>query len=308
MTGPRHPNHRPAATLPVELRRTTVPAAVRAWVTQVTGRPVVRAERLPGASSTAVHRLRFADGESLAIRRYVWPGFLEDEPIAPQRELDALRFASAHDLPVPHVIAADITGSEIGDGVPTILMTFLRGRAVASPDPLRLAETAARIHAVDPSDFEHLYFPWYADEALRPPSNARRPRLWELALDIRANDMPPYRPAFIHRDFHSGNVLWNRTVCAGVVDWASACRGPVGCDIATCYGNLIDWASDEAADDFVAAYERVTGESHHPYWEIASVIELPPSPWAPQRIADSERRLGRALAALGVTGARLTGR
>lgn len=151
MSAPRHPNQRPMATLPVELRRTTVPAAAKAWIKRSTGQSVVRAERLPGASSTAVHRLVFPDRHSLVLRRYVWPGFLDDEPIAPQRELDALSFGSGHDLSVPHVVAADITGNDIGDGVPAILMTFLRGRALASPDPVRLAETAATVHAVDPS-------------------------------------------------------------------------------------------------------------------------------------------------------------
>jgi hypothetical protein len=156
MSAPRHPNHRPADWLPVELRRTSVPAAARAWITRTTGHSVVRTERLPAASSTAVHRLRFPDGHSLVLRHYVWPGFLDDEPITPQRERDALGFASGHNLPVPHVVAADITGCDIGDSISTILMTFLRGRALASPDPIRLAETAATVHAVDPSRFAHL--------------------------------------------------------------------------------------------------------------------------------------------------------
>ena len=34
---------------------------------------------------------------------------------------------------------------------------------MASPDPIRLAETAANIHAIDPSSFAHQYFPWFAD-------------------------------------------------------------------------------------------------------------------------------------------------
>lgn len=301
MSAPRHPNHRPLATLPVELRRTTVPAAARAWIRRSTGQSVVRAERLPGASSTAVHRLVFPDRHSLVLRRYVWPGFLDDEPIAPQRELDALSFGSGHDLSVPHVVAADITGNDIGDGVPAILMTFLLGQALASPDPVRLAETAATVHAVDPSGFSHRYFPWFEDVVLRPPSTARRPRLWERALEVRVTGMPSYRPTFIHRDFHPGNVLWHRGRCSGIVDWANACSGPAGCDIATCHGNLIGWAGYQVADEFVAAHETLTGEPHHPYWEIASVLEHGPSPWTSRHIAESERRLDRALAALGAT-------
>jgi aminoglycoside phosphotransferase (APT) family kinase protein len=299
MSASRHPNHRPVATLPVELRRTTVPAAAKEWIKRSTGQSVVRAERLPGASSTAVHRVGFADRSSLVLRRYVWPGFLDDEPIAPRRELDALIFGSSHNLSVPHVVAADITGNDIGDGIPAILMTFLPGRALASPDPVRLAKAAATVHAVNPSGFSHRYFPWFEDISLRPPSTARRPGLWERALEVRVSGMPSYRPTFIHRDFHPGNVLWQRQACSGIVDWANACVGPAECDIATCHGNLIGWAGYQIADEFVAAHEALTGEPHHPYWEIASVLEHGPSPWTSRHIVESERRLDRALAALG---------
>ena len=111
--------------------------------------------------------------------------------------------------------------------------------------------------------------------------------------------MPSYRPTIIHRDLHPGNVLWQRGRCSGIVDWANACRGPAGCDIATCHGNLIGWAGYDVADQFVAAYGALTGQVHHPYWEIASVVEHGPSPWTQQDIASSERRLDLALAALG---------
>src|SRR5947207_1587286 len=107
VSGRRHPNHRRLASLPPELRRTTVPPAVRAWVARSTGRHVAAVERLPGASSTAVHRLRFSDGASLVLRRYVWRWVLEDEPVAPEREVAALSHASRNGLPAPSVVAAD---------------------------------------------------------------------------------------------------------------------------------------------------------------------------------------------------------
>ncbi len=203
-----HPNQREAASLPVELRRTTVPATVRAWVERHTGAPIVRIRRLAGASSTAVHGLYLGDGSRLVLRRYVWPGFLEAEPIAPQREVDALRFASAHGLPVPEVVAADVAGTDIGDGVPALLMTFRPGRAVAAPDAHRLAELAGAIHDVHPAGLGHDYFPWYIDATVAPPPASRWPALWEAAIELWHDAMPDYTPAFIHRDFHPGNVLW----------------------------------------------------------------------------------------------------
>ena len=48
-----------------------------------------------------------------------------------------------------------------------------------------------------------------------------------------------------------------------------------------------------------AAYEAVTGQQYHPYWELASVLEHGPSPWSGVAVRNSEARLAAALAALG---------
>ena len=288
----RHPNQRPIASLPPELRRTTVPAEVRAWMEREVGAGVVSWRRLPGASSTAVHGIRFADGQRLVLRRYVWPGFLEDEPIAPQREVDAIRWASAAGLPAPEVVAVDFTG------VPTILMSWLPGHPTARPDLHRLAEVAAALHAVDAAGLGHEYFPWYATTMNRPPRAATQPALWERALEARGS-MPAFAPSFTHRDFHQGNVLWSRGRPTGIVDWSNACNGPGGCDVATMRGMLIDWADLAAADEFQSLYESLTGEPHHPYWEIANILECEPDDWHAGNIHQAEPRLAKALATLG---------
>ncbi|MGH9191920.1 MAG: phosphotransferase family protein [Acidimicrobiales bacterium] len=294
---PRHPNQRDVASLPPELRRTGVPPAVRAWVERHAGVRIVRVRRLAGASSTAVHGLYAVDGTRLVLRRYVWPGFLDDEPIAPRREVAALRFGATRGLPMPEVVAADIAGVDIGDGVPALLMSFMPGRALAAPDAHRLAEVAAAIHATDPNGFDHGYFPWYADTTVAPPAASRWPRLWETAIALWHDAVPEYTPTFIHRDFHPGNVLWWRVRVSGVVDWANACVGPRGCDVATCCANLVDLAGDRAADGFRAAYESLTGEAVHPYWDMACLLENGASFWTPREVAASEPYLARAVAA-----------
>ena len=293
-----HPNQREAASLPVELRRTPVPAHVRTWVSRQTGAEIVRAQRLPGASSTAVHGLYLADGTKAVLRRYVWHGFLEEEPLAPQREVDALRFGSSHGLRVPEVVAADVTGRDVGDNVPILLMTFLPGGARGDPDVARLAEVAATIHDIAADDFGHDYFPWYSATMTGPPPTSTRPSLWEAAIELWRTARPPYRPTFVHRDFHPGNVLWSRGRASGVVDWANACRGPRGCDVAHCRSNLIDLTGPDEADRFLAAYESLTGEPHHPYWELASVLESGPSRWTRADLVASERRLEQAVQAM----------
>lgn len=294
----RHPNQRAVSSLPVELRRTSVPEQVRAWVEREAGSAVVHVVRLQGASSAAIHRLDLADGHRLVLRRYVWRGFVEAEPEAPGREADALRFGHVHGLQVPEVIAADSTGAEVGDGVPVLLMTYLQGQPIAVPNLHRLAETAASIHAVNADDLGHEYFPWYEAEMTTPPPLSRRPELWEKAIHLWRNAIPAHRPTFIHRDFHPGNVLWSRSRMTGVVDWANSCRGPVGCDLAHCRANLRALAGPDAGQDFVAAYESVTGETLHPFWVMASHLENSHQHWTEERLAVGEPDLARAVASI----------
>jgi Ser/Thr protein kinase RdoA (MazF antagonist) len=295
VTSRRHPNHRPTTTLPPELRRASVPPAVRSWISRQLGSTVTRVRRLAGASSTAVHRVWLADGRPVVLRRYVWPGFLLDEPDAPVREVEALRFASAHGLPAPAVLAADPDGAAVGDGVAALVMTFVSGRAMAVPDLRRLAELAASIHAVDASTFPHAYFPWSRATMTGPPPGARDPRLWRAAIEAWHTRMPGYGPGLVHRDFHPGNVLWARSA-VHVVDWANACSGPWGCDVAHCRDNLVRLAGTPAADEFLRHYLDVTGLSYDPYWEVASVLEHEPEKLGPADIARSEPRLRAALA------------
>lgn len=299
MASSNHPNYRAPASLPPELRRVTIPSAVLAWVQERVGDRVVGARRLAGASTTAVHRLRLAKGTSVVVRRYVWAFVLDDDPLTPEREIAALGFAAAAGLTVPEVIAADVSGNQVGDGTPTVLMAYLPGRAVAVPDLGHLAELAATIHAVDPAGFPYEYSDWFGGP-LRPPRGAATPALWEQAAELVATVGPrPHRTAFIHRDFHPGNVLWPRGRPPGVVDWAHACAGPSGCDVAHCRGNLVRLAGFETAEEFRAAYEAVTGDDFDPYWDLADVFEHGPSPWDGRELSEAKERLAPALAELG---------
>ena len=292
----RHPNRRTSSELPTSLRRTSVPGDVRAWAGRSAGAKVVGVRRMPGASSTAVHELRLDDGRALVLRRYVWTGFLEDEPDAPEREVAALTYAAGRELPVPAIVAADPRGVEVGDSIPAILMTRLRGRAHPDPDPEALAAIAAEIHRPGGGAFDHDYIPWCRDTSTRPPRACRNREQWAAALEIWRSAEPRYEPRFIHRDFHPGNVLWFRGRLGGVVDWANACIGPPGIDVATCRWNLADWAGSAAADAFVSAYEHRSGKPHDPYWDIAKIVE---DDWDviddPERVAQAETFLAAAM-------------
>lgn len=267
-------------------------------MSRVTGVAVVGVVRLDGASSVALHRVDLADGTSLALRRYVWRAYVESEPDAPAREVDAIRFARQNGLPAPELVAYDVTGQDIGDGVPLVLMSLLPGEPVAVPDLDRLAEAAAAVHAVEAAGFGHAYFPWYEDEMVTPPPLTARPGLWERAIELWRNALPDDRPTFIHRDFHPGNLLWFHGQLTGIVDWAAACRGPIGCDIAHCRANLRDLASPEVADRFVRLYSALTGFELDPFWVMAGHLEHDHRHWTPQRLSVDEPDLEQAMRSL----------
>ena len=297
MTGP-HPNHRDPATLPPELRSPEVPDHVRHWVEAQLGVGVVEATPFDGASSAAVHRLDLADGGEVVLRRYAWPGFLQAEPDAPGREVEAIRFAGRAGLPVAGVLAVDSTGAEVGDGVPALVTTLLPGSPLRVPDLEALAEAAAAVHAVDPMDFGHAYFPWCRHEMTAPPTGTANPSLWERALELWHAGPPEHDVVFVHRDFHPGNLLWVDVVLTGIVDWANACAGPAGCDIAHCRANLRDLAGPDVADRFVAIHASLTGVGLDPYWILAAHLEHSPDHWTPERLPRDEPDLERAVHAL----------
>lgn len=292
----QHPNRRDPQTLPEELRRVSVSRRLLDWAEQIVGTRVARVTRLTGASSTAVHVLRLEGGVAVVLRSYVWPGFLAEEPDAPQREVDALRWARRAGLPAPEVIGFDPTGT--ASGVPALVMERLPGRAIGGPPVERLAELAAQVHAVSAAGLGHDWFPWCRATSTRPPDGATDKRVWERAHELWRQSPPPYAATFVHRDLHPGNVLWRRGRPTGLVDWANACQGPSGVDVATCRWNLEDWADESAAARFVAEYERLTGLPQHPYWQLASVLEDDWDLGKPvQVVRRAERRLSRILAA-----------
>jgi hypothetical protein len=190
----RHPNYRDPASLPVELRRTGVPEAARAWIEREVGERVLGWRRLPGASTSAVHAVRLSDGTVVVLRRWAWRWVLLDEPVVAQRELDALSVAGSAGLPAPHIVAADPTGVQVGDGVPVLLMTRVPGRPMRDTDLRQLAQTAASIHEVTDPRLGHDFFRWCLNELTAPPPTAHDPHLWERALQFarhRHADLPP---------------------------------------------------------------------------------------------------------------------
>ncbi len=261
------------------LIRSRPPQAVLQWASEQMGAPVVSARAMRGGMSSAVHLLttRRPDGlrSEAVLRRYVRPELNEEEPDIAAREARALRFIERIDLPTPRVLALDATGSEVG--VPTILMSRLRGRVDWWPSDLerwlrRLAEILPLIHISPPGCSEALrLFSPYAQSSYEPPPWSEYPQVWVRAVEIAHEPAPTGPSVVIHRDFHPGNVLWWRRTVSGVVDWQAISVGPAVMDVGHCRLNLLSLGSD-VAERFTRMWEGETGNAYHPWADVVSII------------------------------------
>ncbi len=110
-------------------------------------------------------------------------------------------------------------------------------------------------------------------------------------------DQPPpsYEGAFLHRDFHLGNLLWQDGQVSGVVDWVETSWGPRALDVAHCSTYLAMLHDPEAAGPFTAAYREVAGHDTsgaHAYWRVMDVVGYLPDP---VKVVQPWRDLGRSI-------------
>jgi aminoglycoside phosphotransferase (APT) family kinase protein len=244
----------------------------------------------PLASSwLANHAVDVADAAGrrhrLVLRRWARPGWEVDDPtFTAAREAAVLELLAHTPVPAPRLVAADPDGAACD--VPALLLSRLPGRPPdPAADPRRLvgglAATLADIHAVDagaaaPPAFHRFYDP----ASLAPPAWSDLPGLWAQVLEVAAGPAPPGGSCLVHRDYHPGNTLWERGRLVGVIDWNFASLGSPSVDLAHMRVNLATDLGLEWADEFLAAYHALTGSKHHPWWDLAAMVDVLPE-WDP---------------------------
>jgi aminoglycoside phosphotransferase (APT) family kinase protein len=304
----------PPETDPVpELLRRRPPAAALDWAAAPfgPGSRVVAVRPLPSAW-LANHALEVAGADGavhrVVLRRWARPGWDDDDPdFTAAREATILELLAPTPVPAPALVAAD-PDAAVCD-VPALLLEGLPGGPPdLAGDPGRLVEELAAalpaIHAVavprsggDGSRVVPRHHRFYDPERLDPPAWSARPGLWRKAFEVAAGPPPDDHACFIHRDYHPGNTLWADGRLVGVVDWIGGSWGPPGVDLGHMRVNLAADLGLVVADRFLAAHRALTGFDHHPYWDLASAVDVAPETDASWR--RTEDLVAAALARLG---------
>jgi len=263
-----------------------LPEMTRAWIRDRlgAGTRIVSIHPRSGGTSSAIHAVtvEHRDGtrQSLVLRRYVRADWLAEEPDLAEHEARVLDLLERTEVDAPRLVAVDQHGARCD--VPAVLMTRLPGRIRWSPQAIdprldALVDAMLTIHAVPvPDDVPIRDFRPYLDGAhLEPPTDTSQRAAWERAIEVHAGPPPSTERAFIHRDFHPGNVLWTGDRVSGVVDWCNASIGVPEVDLAHCRLNLTRDLDDERAERLSACYRARSGRGEmHPYWDLISAVGL----------------------------------
>lgn len=237
------------------------------------GSRVVAVERLRGGESTPNHAIDLVtpSGERrrFVVRRFGKRNLRADRHIA-EHEWDILRFLDGASLPAPRPVLLDAAGKLFG--MPALVMTCLPGRGLLTPDDVhtwarQLAHALVRIHHLPIHRMRRGLVPRPQRWVMRwkerdPPSYLTKyplaSTIWS-ALRPRSEALAAGPDVLVHNDYWPGNTLWSRDRLTGVVDWGTACFGPLGLDVGYCRLDITLELGPEPATTFLRAYESEAG-------------------------------------------------
>ncbi|MBY8889398.1 phosphotransferase [Streptomyces sp. PTM05] len=281
----------------------------RVWVERSLrpGDRVCAVAALRGGWTSQMRRLDVeGEGEpySLVLRSFVKPFFVKHALGLLTREADILRLLADTNVPAARLHSVDAAAEHCDH--PSLLMSLLPGRLrLDGEDIERKTELLARqlvaIHGllVPEGARPRTYQAWTSPERVRLPENSKQPEVWQRAVDVIRQPPPAYRPRFLHRDFHPGNVLFagegaDLTI-TGVVDWVETSWGPADLDVAHCSTALVLLhgvpAGMQLADHYIAAGGTLSDDpADHLYWRVLDALAFAPDA---EKVAEPWRELGR---------------
>ena len=161
-------------------------------------------------------------------------------------------FALLEDLGDTHMLTALDRGADAGrlyaDALDTLARLQLNGAQVAHQLPAYDEATLLREMQLLPD--------WYCAHHLQLRLTASDNALLARTFDWLARQALLQPQVFVHRDYHSRNLMIVERLSPGVIDFQDALRGPVGYDPASilkdCY---VDWPRTQV-EDWLHGYRR----------------------------------------------------
>ncbi|MCE7078956.1 aminoglycoside phosphotransferase family protein [Streptomyces sp. ST2-7A] len=255
----------------------------------------------------------------VVLRSLVREFFRAHAPGLLGREARVLELLAPGPVPAARLLAVDPTGEHTDH--PSLLMTLLPGGlrlgAPAGEEPESavdrrvrlLARQLADIHRFEPApaDRPRAWQAWTAADRVRVPADTTRPGLWRRAVELIRREQPDpatYRPCFLHRDYHPGNVLFSDSPdgrpggerITGVVDWVETSTGPADLDVAHCSTSLALLHGPDTALGFAEHYLREGGRdlaadpADRLYWHLLDALAFAPDA---EKVATVWRGAGR---------------
>jgi len=269
----------PLSYEPMSLETTTPDArrlALLAWLQRQDGSLGLHTDTLRPASSDASFRRYFrldAAGPGTLIAMDAPPPKEDCRPFVKVAHL----FAAAG-VTTPAVIAADLELGLLllGDLGQTTYLQALEAGADAEPlyrDALAALvriQAATRPGQLPPYDRERLLtelrlFPdWYVARHLRAELDEGERSALERVFEILIGNALSQAPVFVHRDYHSRNLMLLESGNPGVLDFQDAVVGPAVYDLVSLLRDAyVDWPEERQIDWAVR------------YWEMARAAGIP---------------------------------
>ncbi|MBC8025636.1 MAG: phosphotransferase, partial [Steroidobacteraceae bacterium] len=195
------------------------------------------------------------------------------EDIAPYLKVSSLlEQAGAH---VPHVHASDVRRGfvvmeDLGNTQYLSMLKTGRGVDKLYGDALatlaniqvRAARAAQQLEPYSRAPLErelNLFPEWFLHKHLGLELTPEERALITVTNEILINEAMIQPQVFVHRDFHSRNLMVQPQGGPGVIDFQDALRGPVGYDLVSLFKDCyISW-SRERVERWVKGYRRVLG-------------------------------------------------
>jgi aminoglycoside phosphotransferase (APT) family kinase protein len=236
------------------------------------------------SAQTTALKIETSDDEQrrLVLRQHGARDRSRDPDIA-AHEFQLLQTLHAAGIPVPLPVFVDPTGDIIGD--PGIVVEFIEGDIrTAKEDPpsatelVEMSRCLAEIHSLDlaQNDLSFLKSIDYQAAERLTPLDTDSALLQRICNALQ--QMHPFpttnSPALLHGDYWRGNIIWNDTRIAAIIDWEDAMIADPVIDLARARLELAWTWGAECGDRFTRLYlaRHPIDTEMLPVWDLVMAL------------------------------------